>query len=75
MRYFKLENMRPCEYTTDHRIYALQIRTEDRTRWIVINYSCSYKWPDYGISDAIKHYLSEEGEQERYDSWYRAWCD
>lgn len=75
MRYFKLEDLNVSDFTLSNEIYSLQIRTEDRTKWIVINYSEMYKYSEWSISEAIEHYLSDEGRTERYASWYRAWCD
>ena len=75
MRYFKLENLTVTKYTLHPDIFALQIRTEDRTKYIVINYDEPFNLSEWSIEAAINHYLSNEGKQERYDSWYRAWCD
>ena len=30
---------------------------------------------NWKIADAIEHYDTPEAEAERYDSWYRTWCD
>ena len=75
MRYFKLENLTVTKYTLHPDILALQIRTEDRTRYLVINYSEQFNLSEWSIEEAINYYLSDEGKQDRFDSWYRAWCD
>ena len=77
MRYFKLRDIPTTEYSYNPNIYAVQERTEDRTKWYIINYSTWYKATEWTLHDAIKHYLSEEGEEQRMEAFYKAWgfCD
>ena len=75
MNHFKLDNLSVTDYTLNPNIYALQIRIEGRKKYIVINYDELFNLAEWSIEEAIKYYLSDEGEQERYNSWYRAWCD
>ena len=60
-------------YTTDPSIYSLEIRTEKRTKWLYINYSNGFKLPEWDVQEAVDYYLSEEGYNDRMESFYRAW--
>lgn len=60
-------------YTTDPRIYSLEIKTEKRTKWLYINYSDGFKLPEWDVQEAIDYYLSEKGTMEREIAKRRAW--
>ena len=75
MKYFKLENLTVSAFTLHPDIYALQIRTEDRTKYIVINYDSMFNLSEWSIEQAINYYLSDEYKEKQFDAWYKAWCD
>lgn len=75
MKTLTVDNLTVSKWTTSPEIYDLKIRTEDRTRWLYINETNGFKLSDWTIEEAIKYYLSDEGKADRFDSWYRAWCD
>lgn len=75
MQYFNIENLNVTDFTLSNEIYSLQIRTENKTKWIVINYSNQFKYSDWTIEQAINYYLSKEGKMAHFDSWYKTWCD
>ena len=75
MDFFKLDNLSVTDYTLNPNIYALQIRTECRKKYIVINYDELFNLAEWSIEEAINYYLSDEGKESRFDSLYRAYCD
>lgn len=71
--YLQIDELRVKDYTNSPEIYRLEIRTENRTRWIYINGSEGFKMPDWGIQEAVDYYLSENGKNNRMMSFYKAW--
>ena len=60
-------------YTDNPSIYRLEIRTEKRTPWLYINGSDGFNLHQWDIQEAVNYYLSDEGENARKESFYRAW--
>ena len=75
MKTISIEHLIVSEWTTSPDIYTLDIRTEDRTKWLYINGANGFKMSDWTIEEAIKYYLSDEGKADRFEAEYRAWCD
>lgn len=73
--FINLKDLTVSNFTFNPQIYALQIRKETKKEWLIINYADWFELGKWSIADAIAYYVSPQGESDRYDSWYSAWCD
>lgn len=73
--FISLTDYTVSNFTLNPKIYALQIRKETRKEWLIINYSDWFDLREWTIVEAIEYYVSPQGESDRFDAWYRAWCD
>lgn len=71
----KIEKLNVNEWTMKEEIYSLIIRTEDRTKYIEINYSVMYPLNEWTIEEAIKYHTSKEGKIDRYESYIKAYTE
>lgn len=73
MKNFSIKNLPVSKYSLHPDIMSLQLRTEGKEKWYVINYDTQYNASEWTITDAIAYYLSEESRLERDLSFRRAW--
>lgn len=48
---------------------------DDVDGYYMINGSEGFRKSDWTIEEAVEYYKSDKGKADRFDSWYRTWCD
>lgn len=74
-KYVRIEKLNVIEWTLKSEIYSLIIRTEDRTKYIEINYDSLFPLKEWTVEEAINYYTSKEGKEAKYDSWWAAYTE
>lgn len=72
----KIEKLKISDWTTDPDIYSLVIRTENRTKYIIINNGILVvPLKEWTIAEAIKYFATTEGQKEIFSSWWKAYTE